>query len=56
MKKESRLFGRNKFFSPVVFEGNENDIGKIMKVKIEETNQLTLFGNINKNKNKMKAA
>ena len=56
MKKESRLFGRNKFFSPVVFEGNENNIGKIMKVKIEETNQLTLFGNINKNKNKMKAA
>ena len=56
MKKGSGFFGRNKFLSPVIFEGNENDIGKIKKVKIMEANQLTLFGNINKNKNKMKAA
>ncbi len=54
-KKGSKMFGRNKFLSPVVFEGNENDIGKIMKIKVEEANQLTLFGIIDK-KNKMKAA
>ena len=33
--------------------GNENDIGKIVKVLIENSNQNTLFG---KTKNKMRAA
>ncbi len=28
----------------VIFEGEENDIGKIVKVKILKTNQSNLFG------------
>ena len=40
-------------YPTVIFDGNANDIGKIVKVNVENTNQNTLFGKI---KNKMKAA
>ena len=53
MEKQNKLFGRNKYISPVIFDGNENHIGKIVKVKIQTSNQNTLFGLVNKN---MKAA
>tara|TARA_B100001175_G_C19358972_1_gene566137 strand:- start:391 stop:951 length:561 start_codon:yes stop_codon:yes gene_type:complete len=53
MKKQNKLFGRNKYISPVIFDGGENYIGKIVKVEIESSNKNTLFGSINKN---MKAA
>jgi len=39
----------------VIFEGNESDVGKILKVKILSSNQNTLFGKIEKNSG-MKAA
>ena len=39
--------------SPVIFDGGENNIGKIVNVKIQTSNQNTLFGSIEKN---MKAA
>ena len=54
-KDQLHLFGRNKFNNSVIFSGNENNIGKIIKVKIENTNQISLFGKIENNKN-MKAA
>ena len=44
VKNQPKLFGRNKFNNSVIFFGNNNDIGKIIKVKIESTNQSTLFG------------
>ncbi len=44
LKNQNKFFGRNKFLSPVIFDGNENDIGKIINVKIESSNQNTLFG------------
>ena len=44
IKNQPKLFGRNKFNNSVIFFGNNNDIGKIIKVKIESTNQNTLFG------------
>ena len=44
LKNQNKYFGRNKFLSPVIFDGNENDIGKIINVKIESSNQNTLFG------------
>ena len=53
MEKQNKLFGRNKYISPVIFQGDENYIGKVVKVKIQTSNQNTLFGVIDK---KMKAA
>ena len=53
MKKQNKFFGRNKYISPVIFDGTENNIGKIVKVKIQTSNQNTLFGSIYNN---MKAA
>ena len=45
-KKESKLFGRNKYLNSVIFKGDEKNIGKIIKVKIESCNQNSLFGEI----------
>ncbi len=53
MKKQNKFFGRNKYISPVIFDGIESYIGKIVKVKIQKSNQNTLFGLVDKN---MKAA
>jgi len=55
MKDQSKLFGRNKYLNSVIFNGNDNNIGKILKVKIETSNQNNLFGKIEENKN-MRAA
>ncbi len=49
MKKDSKYFGRNKYISPVIFDGDNNDIGNLVKVKIETSNQNTLFGFIDRN-------
>ena len=54
MKTGNKLFGRNKYLNPVIFNGDEKNIGKITKVKIESCNKNSLFGQI-ENKN-MKAA
>ena len=53
MEKQNKLFGRNKYISPVIFDGNENLIGKVVKVKVQTSNQNTLFGLFDK---KMEAA
>ena len=50
---QDKFFGRNEYFNSVIFSGDKNDIGKIVKINIENSNQNTLFGKI---KNKMKAA
>ena len=55
MKNQLELFGRNKFNNSVIFAGDKNNIGKIVQVKIESTNQNSLFGRI-ENKKNMKAA
>ena len=44
IKNQTKLFGRNKYMNSVIFEGEEDDIGKIVKVKILKTNQSNLFG------------
>ena len=46
IKGQTKLFGRNKYMNSVIFEGEENSIGKIAKVKILDSNQNTLFGKI----------
>ena len=53
MKDQNKYFGRNEYFNSVIFEGYKSDIGKIIKVNIENSNQNSLFG---KKKDKMKAA
>ena len=53
LTKQNKLFGRNKFLSSVIFEGDQKFIGKIINVKINNSNQNTLFGKIETN---MKAA
>ena len=52
-KDQNKYFGRNEYFNSVIFSSYKNDIGKIVKVNVENSNQNTLFGKIN---NKMKAA
>ena len=53
LENQNKYFGRNKYLSSVIFEGNEQDIGKIKEIKITSSNQNTLFGKIKSN---MKAA
>ena len=55
MQNQFKFFGRNEFNNSVIFAGNESNIGKIVNVKIENTNQISLFGKIENNKN-MEAA
>ena len=49
LKNQNKYFGRNKYLSSVIFNGDEKKIGKLIKVKIEECNQNSLFGKIEKN-------
>ena len=53
LDEQNKLFGRNKFLSSVIFRGSEKHIGKLINVKIENSNQNTLFGKVETN---MKAA
>ena len=53
MSDQNKLFGRNRYLSSVIFEGNVNNIGNLVDVKISTSNQNTLFGEIVKS---MKAA
>ena len=42
--KDNKFFGRSEYMTPVIFNCNDQDIGKIIKVKINHSNQNTLFG------------
>tara|TARA_B100002051_G_C16719033_1_gene631201 strand:+ start:557 stop:1888 length:1332 start_codon:yes stop_codon:yes gene_type:complete len=53
LNEQNKLFGRNKYLSSVIFKGSENHIGNVIDVKITNSNQNTLFGEI---ESKMKAA
>ena len=45
-KDKTKIFGRSEYMTPVIFEGNEKDVGKILKIKINNSNRNTLFGNV----------
>ena len=48
---QKSLFGRNKYMSSVIVNADEKNLGKIVSVKIERSNQNSLFGETNfKNK------
>ena len=42
--KISKLFGKSEHMTSVIFDGNDEDIGKIVKVRIKDSNRNTLFG------------
>ena len=43
-KDKIKIFGRSEYMTPVIFEGNEKDVGKILEIKINKSNRNTLFG------------
>ena len=53
IEEQNKFFGRNEYFNSVIFDSDKNDVGKVVKVNIKNSNQNTLFGEI---KSKMKAA
>ena len=40
----AKFFGRSEYMTSVIFDANDRDVGKIIKVKIKKSNQHTLFG------------
>tara|TARA_B100001057_G_scaffold47723_1_gene42522 strand:+ start:6041 stop:7369 length:1329 start_codon:yes stop_codon:yes gene_type:complete len=46
MKDKSKLFGRSEYMTSVLFNGSDDLIGKIVKVRIQKSNRNTLFGEI----------
>ena len=46
MEDKSKLFGRSEYMTSVLFSGNDDLIGKIVKVKIQNSNQNTLLGEV----------
>ena len=42
--ENNKFFGRSEYMTSVIFDGNDEDVGKVIKVKINNSNQNTLFG------------
>jgi len=55
IKDQNKLFARNDYMTSVIFDGSKNLIGKVVPVKIKNSNQNSLFGEIDLN-NKFIAA
>tara|TARA_B100001057_G_scaffold15192_1_gene14393 strand:+ start:2226 stop:3554 length:1329 start_codon:yes stop_codon:yes gene_type:complete len=45
-KDKTKFFGRSEYMTPVIFDGNGDDVGKVIKVKIKQSNRNTLFGEV----------
>ena len=54
-EESGKFFGRSEYMTSVIFDANYDDVGKIVKVKINKSNQNTLFGEILKS-TKLKVA
>ena len=46
MKDGIKLFGRTEYMNSVIFDGNTENIGKIVQVEITSSNQNSLFGEL----------
>ena len=46
-----KLFGRSEYMTSVLFSGSDDLIGKVVKVKIRNSNRNTLFGDLVKQSN-----
>ena len=44
MFESAKYFGRTVYMTSVIFDGKDEDVGKLVKVKINSSNQNTLFG------------
>ena len=42
--ESNKFFGRSEYMTSVIFDGNDKDVGNVVKVKIKNSNQNTLFG------------
>ena len=51
-ESKKQVFGRSEYMTPVIFDGKEENIGKILPVKIIKSNRSTLFGELINNSNK----
>ena len=54
-KDKKKLFGRTDYMTSVIFNGDKKNIGKIVKVEIDSSNQNSLFGKIKLTQNKKAA-
>ena len=52
MKDGIKLFGRTEYMTSVIFDGNIENIGKIVQVEITSSNQNSLFGKLVENSKK----
>jgi tRNA-2-methylthio-N6-dimethylallyladenosine synthase len=43
---KSKAFGRSEYMTSIIFDGKKNDIGKIVQVRIKDSNRNTLFGEV----------
>ena len=43
---KSKAFGRSEYMTSIIFNGKKSDIGKIVKVRIKDSNRNSLFGEI----------
>ena len=48
---KAHMFGRSEYMTSVIFNGKKSDIGKIVSVKITQSNRSTLFGEVINNEN-----
>jgi len=51
-ENKSKLFGRSEHMTSVLFDGNDDLIGKIVKVKVQNSSQNALFGKAVEQSNK----
>ena len=54
-KKDYKFFGRTEYMTSAIFDANDEDVGKIISIKIISSNQNTLFGK-KVHKSKLKVA
>ena len=48
---KTKTFGRSEYMTPVIFDGEKTDIGKIVQVRVKQSNRNTLFGEVITNSN-----
>ena len=49
MKDRIKLFGRTEYMTSVIFDGNTDCVGKVVKIEITGSNQNSLFGKLQEN-------
>ena len=49
MKDGVKLFGRTEYMTSVIFDGNTSNIGKVVQIEVNSSNQNSLFGTLKEN-------